>query len=179
MITVMKKAIIIGSPGAGKSTFARKLSKITGLPLYYLDMLWHKPDRTTITPEEFDLRLQKILVKDSWIIDGNYLRTLEMRLQKCDTVFFADLPVDVCLAGAKSRIGKKREDLPWMETTLDEEFKMWIMDFPDRQLPKIHELLKKYREVTEQICFHSRKDAEEYIRMLRSRQPESCTRSIV
>ncbi|MEY8605912.1 hypothetical protein [Muribaculum intestinale] len=32
----MKKVIIIGCPGAGKSTFARKLSAKTGLPLYYL-----------------------------------------------------------------------------------------------------------------------------------------------
>lgn len=165
----MKKVIIIGCPGAGKSTFARKLSRLTGLPLYYLDMLWHKPDQTTITPEEFDSRLQKILAKDSWIIDGNYLRTLEMRLQKCDTVFFADLPVDVCLAGAKSRIGKKREDLPWVETTLDKEFKTWIMDFPDRQLPQIQRLLEKYRDVTEQICFHSWHETDEYIRLLRGR----------
>ena len=48
------KIMIIGSPGSGKSTFARKLRDKTGLPLFYLDMIKHKPDRTTISSEEFE-----------------------------------------------------------------------------------------------------------------------------
>lgn len=59
----MLRAIVIGSPGAGKSTFARKLRDRTGLPLYYLDMLWHKSDQTTHTKAEFDATLQQILQK--------------------------------------------------------------------------------------------------------------------
>ena len=53
----MKRAIVIGSQGAGKSTFARKLKEKTGLPLYYLDRIFHKSDRTTLTREEFDRKL--------------------------------------------------------------------------------------------------------------------------
>ena len=60
----MKKVIVIGSPGAGKSTFARALRDRTGLPLYYLDMLWHKPDRTNVSREEFDRGLKELLKKD-------------------------------------------------------------------------------------------------------------------
>ena len=75
----MRKAIIIGCPGSGKSTFARKLRDTTGLPLYYLDMLWHKPDKTTVPEDEFDASLQDILKRDRWIIDGNYQRTLAVR----------------------------------------------------------------------------------------------------
>ena len=89
----MKRVLVIGSPGAGKSTFARKLRDGTGLPLYYLDMVWHRSDRTNISREEFDQRLCEILEKDRWIVDGNYLRTLEMRLHACDTVFFLDYPL--------------------------------------------------------------------------------------
>ena len=63
----MLKIIIIGSPGAGKSTFARKLRDTTGIPLYYLDMLWHKPDQTTISREEFDAKLNKILKQNNKI----------------------------------------------------------------------------------------------------------------
>ena len=57
----MKKVIVIGCCGAGKSTFARKLRDLTGLPLHYLDMIWHKPDRTNVSREEFDAALQNIL----------------------------------------------------------------------------------------------------------------------
>ena len=66
----MKKIIVIGCPGSGKSTFARKLRDITNLPLYYLDMLWHKPDQTNISMEEFDYELNKIIKKDKWIANS-------------------------------------------------------------------------------------------------------------
>lgn len=55
---VREKIVVIGSPGAGKSTFSRKLRDVTGLPLYYLDMLYHKPDRTTVSRQEFDAKLK-------------------------------------------------------------------------------------------------------------------------
>lgn len=169
----MKKIIIIGCPGAGKSTFARKLKDMTGLPLYYLDMLWHKPDQTNIPKEEFDAHIREILEKDRWIIDGNYQRTLEMRLQKCDTVFLLDYPLEICLAGAQSRIGKKREDLPWIETEFDEEFKQWILDFSENQLPPIYDLLDKYRAGRDIIIFKSRKEAEDYLQNLSKNKPHS------
>ena len=166
----MLKVIIIGSPGAGKSTFARKLGEITNLPLYYLDMLWHKPDRTNISVEEFDLGLSEILKNDSWIIDGNYQRTLEIRLEECDTVFLLDYPLEVCLLGAKSRIGKKREDLPWIESEFDEEFRQWIMDFSKDQLPQIYELLEKYQKDKNVIIFKSRKEADDYLETVLKQQ---------
>ena len=121
----MLKTIVIGSPGAGKSTFARKLRDVTGLPLYYLDMLWHKPDQTTISREMFDAQLNEILKKDRWIIDGNYQRTLEMRLKACDTVF--------------------------------------LLDFPQKQLPQIYQLLKKYQNEKQIIILKSREEAERYL----------------
>lgn len=162
----MLKVIVIGSPGAGKSTFARKLRDITGIPLYYLDMLWHKPDGTTVTQAEFDAGLQEIIRKDKWIIDGNYQRTLEPRLQKCDTVFLMDFPMETCLSGAQSRIGKKREDLPWIELEFDKEFKQWIMDFPRNRLPQLYEMLKKHGHNKDITVFRSRKEADAYLEAL-------------
>lgn len=166
---MFQKAIVIGSPGAGKSTFSRKLRDMTGLPLYYLDMLWHKPDKTNISKEEFDFKLKGILMKDKWIIDGNYNRTIEMRLKYCDTVFLLDLPLNVCLSGAESRIGKEREDIPWCEKELDSEFKQFIIDFPNKHLPLIYELIEKYKENKRIIIFKSREETEDYLKELSSR----------
>ena len=163
----MQKVMVIGCPGAGKSVFARGLRDASGLPLYYLDMLWHKPDQTNISREEFDLQLGKILRRDRWIIDGNYLRTMETRLQSCDTVFLLDIPPEACLAGAKSRVGTAREDMPWVETGLDEEFRQWIVDFPKTQLPQIYQLTEEYREKRNVIIFRSREEADDYLQTLR------------
>lgn len=160
----MEKAIIIGCPGAGKSTFARKLKEKTGLPLFYLDMIWHKADGTNISRDEFDGKIKEIMKKEQWILDGNYIRTLEMRLKECDTVFLLDYSLELCLEGASSRIGKERPDMPWVESEFDLEFRQFIVDFPKDSLPKIYELLKKYEKEKELHIFRKREDAEEYLR---------------
>ncbi len=159
----MQKVIVIGCPGSGKSTFARRLRDITKLPLYYLDLLWHKPDKTNISKEEFDTMLMEILEKDKWIIDGNYQRTLELRLRACDTVFLMDYPLEVCLAGAQSRVGVMHEDLPWLETELDEEFKQWIVDFRKDNVPHIYELIDLFKKNKKIIVFKSREEADHYL----------------
>ena len=159
----MIKVIVIGCPGSGKTTFSEKLHQKTNLPLYYLDAIWHKPDKTHIARSEFDERLHEILNEDFWIIDGNYQRTLETRLQFCDTVFFFDLPVEVCLEGAVSRLGKGRYDMPWIEKELSLEFKQQIELFPNNQLPQIYELFEKYKE-NNVIIFKNRKEMDDYLK---------------
>lgn len=160
---MFQKIIVIGSPGSGKSTFSRKLRDITNLPLYHLDLLWHKPDKTNLSTEEFDKKLNCILSTDKWIIDGNYQRTLKVRLENCDTVFLLDYPLEICLSGAESRIGIKREDLPWIETEFDAEFRQWIIDFPTKKLPDIYQMLENYKNKTI-IVFKSRQEADIYLR---------------
>ena len=158
----MRKIIVIGCPGSGKTTFARKLRDKTGLPLYYLDAIWHKPDKTHIPREEFDARMAEILPTDQWIIDGNYSRTLEIRMRACDTVFFFDLPTQVCLEGAVARVGKVREEMPWIETELDPEFKKEIEDFPSKNLPTTYALFEKYSD-KRIVIFRSREEADKFL----------------
>ena len=160
----MKRVIVIGCPGAGKSTFARKLAAKTGLPVYYLDMIWPRADRTVIGREEFDRQLDAILKKDEWIIVGNYARTLPLRLVHCDTVFFFDLPLEVCIDGAKSRLGKERVDMPWVDNQLDPEFLQWIIDFSRDVVPEIERHLKNFDKTV--IRFHSREEADKFIDFL-------------
>ena len=161
----MKKVIILGCPGAGKSTFARRLRDLTGLPLYYLDQIWHKPDRTTVSRPEFDAALGKILATDTWIIDGNYKRTVERRLAACDTAFLLDYPVEVCLSGVAQRVGQVREEMPWTEAELDPELVQYIRDFAAEQLPHDYALLERYGQGREIVIFHSREEADAWLRL--------------
>ena len=163
----MKKTIVIGCPGSGKTTFSEKLNKQTGLPLYHLDAIWHKPDKTHIPREDFDRRISEIFATDSWIIDGNYNRTIETRMKECDTVFLFDLPTEVCLQGATERLGKERYDLPWLETELDPEFEGFIKDFANTSLPKIYGLIDKYKEEKQIVIFKSHQEADDFLKKLK------------
>ena len=160
----MKKVIVIGCPGSGKTTFSVKLNNCTGLPLYHLDAIWHKPDKTHIPREEYDKRVAEIFGTSEWIIDGNYNSTIETRIQHCDTVFLFDLPVEACIKGATERIGKARYDLPWLETEVDPEFIKAIQSFPTDSLPKIYELLEKYKAEKQIVIFKSREAADDFLK---------------
>lgn len=165
----MKKVMIIGCPGGGNSTFARKLQEVTGLPLYYLDMMYWNPDKTVVEKAVFRRRLQEVIEHDEWIIDGNYGSTLELRMRACDTVFFLDYPVEVCLAGIESRKGKFRPDMPWIETSENsnnEEFISFIKNYNSDSRPKVLELLQKYSD-RNIVVFHSREESELYLNNLK------------
>ena len=160
----MKKIIIIGCPGSGKSTFARALHNKTGIPLYYLDMLNWNSDKTTVSKDVFIERLKKVLSEDEWIIDGNYGSSMELRMAECDTVFFLDFDSDICISGIKDRMGKQRPDMPWIETQEDPEFLEFIKNYNTDSRPKVIELLKKYND-KDIVIFKNREETESYLKM--------------
>lgn len=161
----MKKIIVIGCSGSGKSTFSLALHKKINIPLFHLDMLFWNNDKTTVEKSVFQKRLSNILNKDEWIIDGNYASTMELRLSKCDTVVFLDYPTQICLNGVKERMGKKRPDMPWLETEEDAEFIEFIKNFETNNRPQIIELLNKYSNKNIYI-FKTRTEAQNFLNKL-------------
>ena len=159
----MKRVIVIGCPGAGKSVFSRSLHEKTGLPLFYLDMMYWNADKTKVLPEVFQSRLSGALAEERWIIDGNYLSTMRTRMEACDTVIFLDYEASVCLEGVKARRGKKRPDMPWIEEEEDAEFISYIRHFEETARPKILALLEEYRERRKILVFHDRTEASRFL----------------
>ena len=155
----MKRIIVIGCPGSGKSTVSRALHTKTGIPLYHLDMMYWNADKTTVERSVFLARLSSVLEKEQWIIDGNYSSTLELRMAACDTVIFLDYPLEVCLEGIKERRGKPRSDMPWIETEEDEEFINFIKRYNEQQKPRVLALLGKYGDKNI-IILQSREQAD-------------------
>ena len=158
----MKKIIVIGCPGSGKSTVSRTLHNKTGIPLYHLDMMYWNADKTTVEKSVFLELLSAVLEKDEWIIDGNYGSTMELRMAACDTVIFLDYPLDICLDGIKERRGKPRSDMPWIETEEDAEFIEFIKNYNEQQKPKVLELLEKYSDKNI-VVFKSREQADAFL----------------
>lgn len=161
----MNRVIVIGCPGSGKSVFSRALSLKTGIPLFHLDNLYWNSDKTTVDKAVFLQRLSDAMKGEQWIIDGNYLSTMEMRLQACDGVFFLDYPLSVCLEGVRSRVGRPRPDMPWIEEGEDQEFIQFIENYASDSRPKVLALLEENRDKEIHI-FKSRPEAESYLKSI-------------
>ena len=159
----MKKIIVIGCPGSGKSTFSRALSANTGIPLYHLDMMYWNPDKTVVDKAVFLDRLKTVIQSEEWIIDGNYGSTMEQRLSACDTVFFLDYPTEVCVEGVRERMGKPRGDMPWFETEEDTEFIEFIKRYNEDQRPTVIELLEKHSDKNI-FVFRNRDEVNEFLK---------------
>lgn len=165
----MKKILIIGCPGSGKSTFARALREITGIELFHLDMMYWNPDKTIVEPEIFRQRLADAMAGEAWIIDGNFQSTMSLRMERCDTVIFLDYPPEVCLEGVRARMGKKRSDMPWVETEEDTEFMVFIEKFVTQNRPQVLELLENFSNKEIHI-FKTREEAEAFLSLLKNRK---------
>ena len=164
----MRRVIVIGSPGSGKSRFSRALHQATGLPLVHLDLLYWNADQTVVSRSVFLERLQEAVSQDAWIIDGNYASTMEMRLKNADTVFWLDYPTEVCLAGLRERRGKPRPDMLWVERADgegDAEFWEYVRHFRETNRPAILALLARYPEKNV-IIFQDRQEADAFLKTL-------------
>ena len=161
----MKKIVIIGCPGSGKSTFAKLLSDLTSLPLFHLDMLYWNKDKTIVDKQVFLNNLNDILNLDEWIIDGNYLSTMELRISKCDTIIFLDYPLEICLDGIKNRIGKPRSDMPWLEKDVDSDFVKYVERYNIDIKPQVFNILRKYA-YKDTYIFKNRSDLSNFLDLL-------------
>lgn len=166
----MKKILIIGNTGAGKTTFARELSPKLNLPIVHLDKLYWCGEWEHVSREKFDALLQAELEKEEWIIDGNFNRTLPLRLEFCDTVFFFDFSPFACLWGVTKRViknyGKSRNDMggncpEYFDKNKIELYKS-LFKYNKRNRKRYYEMLRNSN--AEVIVFKKRKDVKEYIK---------------
>jgi len=164
----MEKILIIGSGGAGKSTFARRLSDATGIELIHLDKLYWQPNWVEPSKDEWKRAVEDLLKKDAWIMDGNYSGTLEMRLAACDTAIFLDLPRTICVWRAFRRfLFYKKNGRPDLAEGCDEQFDLkfykWIWDYPKRSKPKVEALFKQFQNTKKIIRLASTKEVEDFL----------------
>ncbi|WP_294133323.1 DNA topology modulation protein [uncultured Clostridium sp.] len=163
----MKRVIVIGCGGAGKSTFSRNLSDKLDIPVYHLDKLFWNRGWISTPQDEFDNKIQELANRDKWIIDGNYIRTFDMRAERADTIIFINMPTYVCFYRViKRRVMYKDKSRPDMAEGcpegIDFEFFKWVLTYNKKIRPRILEKLKKYNDKTV-IILNSEKEVKDFI----------------
>ena len=143
----MKRILVLGSPGSGKTTFALELSMVLGLPCIHLDKLFWKSGWEMRSRDEFDAMLLTELEKENWIIDGNYSMTIGTRADYADTAIFFDYPRLLCLYRVIKRVvtnyGKTRADMGEnCPERFDFEFLKYVWRFKYDEMPKCMEKLE-------------------------------------
>lgn len=166
----MERILIIGCGGAGKSTLARQMGEKTGLPVVHLDQLFWHPGWVESTKDEIDAKILEELGKPRWIMDGNYNRTLPLRLEKCDTVIYLDFSRFACLLGVLKRVlttyGTVRPDMAeGCPERFDLEFLQWVWNFNKNHREKYYRLLNE-TEGIEKIVLKNRRMVKRFLRSL-------------
>ncbi|WP_438274506.1 DNA topology modulation protein [Nitrobacter sp.] len=165
----MQRILVMGSSGAGKSTFARKLAAITGIPAISLDAMYWKPGWMPSEDTEFDARVTDAANTPRWIIDGNYLSHAgSLRRDLADTVIWFDLPRRTCMIGVMIRImtsyGRVRPEMaPKCPERLDAEFLHYVWTFRRKQRPRLADFLEALRFDQTLTRFMRRSDADRYL----------------
>lgn len=165
----MRKVLVIGSSGAGKSVFAARLAERAGLPLIHLDTVYWRPGWVKTPREEWIGTVDGLLARDAWVMDGNYAGTMDRRIAACDTVVFLDLPRAVCLWRAvKRRIVFHRRARPDVTQGCDErltwQFIQWIWRYPARRRPGILAKLAALRPDQRAVVLRSPAEVDEFLR---------------
>lgn len=172
---MMKKVAVIGCGGAGKSTFSRKLAEALNVPVHHLDKLNWKPGWIPTPEDEWDDLMKNLVSQEEWIIDGNYGRTMDVRLESADTIIFFDMPTHLCIYRIiKRRImhkGKSRPDMnEGCPEKLDMDFVKWVWGYNKNQRPKIMNKLNKLSNRKNIIIFNNSSQADKFIHDLKCEQ---------
>jgi adenylate kinase family enzyme len=138
----MRRVLVIGSGGAGKSTFARRLAERLGLEVIHLDRVFWRAGWVETPKDEWRLRVEELCGREAWVMDGNYSGTLEVRLAACDTVIFLDQPRAVCVwrvlkRSVMYRSAPRPDTAEGCRERVDLKFLHWVWTYPKRRRSKI------------------------------------------
>lgn len=164
----MRRVLVLGSGGAGKSTLSRRLGGALGLEVIHLDAHYWQPGWVETPKEEWFPAVEALLARGEWVMDGNYGGTLERRLDACDTIVFIDLPRALCLWRILKRIvmyrkGGRPDMAEGCHEKFDFVFLRWVWDYPAKTRPLIFEQLRTRGAGKRIIHLRTRAEVERFV----------------
>lgn len=164
----MKRILVIGSGGAGKSTFAKRLGEILELKVIHLDSLFWSSGWVEMPKDQWRAMVEELIKGESWILDGNYGGTLDLRLAACDGVIFLDMPRMICLKRVfKRRMSHRKQSRPDMAPGCAErinlEFIKYIWDYPRTKKPAVLKKIESCSETKTVAILRSQADIEGFL----------------
>jgi adenylate kinase family enzyme len=162
----MKRILILGSCGAGKSTFAKRLHAILGIDIIHLDQHYWKSNWARTESEEWQKKVEGLVKGESWIMDGNYRSTMDLRLPKADTIIWLDFSPLVCFYRiVKRRLKNNRVDeLVGCKERISFELLKWVLwKFPRDNRPDIAKRLEVLEGRKDIHILKSNKDVESFL----------------
>ena len=164
----MKKILVIGPGGAGKSTFAKELGERLAIDVIHLDVHYWRPGWVETSSADWEEKIDEIIAGESWVMDGNYSGTLQKRLQACDTVVFLDMPRSVCAWRVIKRYMQRRgATRPDMAAGCPERFSLqfllWVWNYPKRSRQKVLTLLAEYKHSRRIVQLRSNQQVSDFL----------------
>jgi len=167
-LNAMRKVLVIGSGGAGKSVFASRLGALLKIEVLHLDRFYWRSGWSEPPKDQWQKTVDELLRRDAWIMDGNYSGTLARRVDACDTVIFLDLPRVLCIWRVLKRALIYRNDIrPDMAEGCPEKFNLefigWVWNYSTRSRPKIVEVLRSNSERKNIVWLRSPSEVESFL----------------
>jgi adenylate kinase family enzyme len=163
----VQRVAIIGTGGAGKSTLARRMGERLGIEVLHLDHLFWQPGWEATPSERWRALQGRFVACDRWIMDGNYVNSMPVRVAAADTVVFVDLPRRTTILRAVRRWWRHRgEDVQAFgcPERVDWEFLWWMWRFPRDTRPRLLATLAEHAGVgTRVVMLRSPSDVERFL----------------
>ncbi|MHA2003191.1 MAG: DNA topology modulation protein [Candidatus Thorarchaeota archaeon] len=168
----MKRVLVLGPSGSGKSTFAEKLADLLSVPCIHLDTHYWKPNWVETPREEWFEVVRELISQESWVMDGNYSSTLEMRIRRADTAIFLDVPRRLSFWRVfKRRVMHRGQVRPELASgcyeKIDFDFIKWIWNYPKRSRPVVEKILSENSDGKSIRILKNSKESSEFLAHVR------------
>jgi adenylate kinase family enzyme len=170
-VAMGRRVVVTGMAGSGKSSFSRSLAAKTGLPVIHLDVQFWKPGWIAPSENEWREKQRGLLAGDAWIVDGNYHETLDLRLERADTIVFLDTHWLVCAErafrrGLRKPVGEMPEgcdDSAWRRLRDEWRIAVHICLNRNSEPKREHDIISQHGQHAALHVLRSKREAKEFL----------------